>query len=159
VADPAPWENARPVKLSYTCDKCKHTTTYDALPAWCEGCGIMITEPVLADPDRACPHEDFECIVAIQRACEVEGGPVVGFYAEITVACAGCGEKFRFRGCPAGQFPDRPAVSVDETELRAPIRPASSDPDFGLGLPGYAVRYREPGEAAPEGRRDYGPRQ
>ncbi len=31
--------------------------------------------------------------------------------------------------------------SVDETELRAPIRPASSDPDFSLGLPGFAVNF------------------
>lgn len=34
----------------------------------------------------------------------------------------------------------------DETELRAPLRPASSDPDFGLGLPGYAIRYVAPDE-------------
>jgi hypothetical protein len=29
--------------------------------------------------------------------------------------------------------------SVDETELRAPLRPASSDPDFGMGLPGFGI--------------------
>lgn len=29
---------------------------------------------------------------------------------------------------------------VDETELRAPLRPASADPDFGLGIPGVAIR-------------------
>jgi hypothetical protein len=33
--------------------------------------------------------------------------------------------------------------SVDEFELRAPIRPASGDPDFGLGIPGYAVSWEE----------------
>ena len=33
-------------------------------------------------------------------------------------------------------------VSVDETELRAPLRLASADPDFGMGLPGFAVAYR-----------------
>lgn len=26
-------------------------------------------------------------------------------------------------------------------ELRAPIRPASADPDFGLGIPGFAVTW------------------
>jgi hypothetical protein len=35
-------------------------------------------------------------------------------------------------------------VSVDETELHAPLRPASVDPDFGLGLPGFAIQYRGP---------------
>lgn len=24
-----------------------------------------------------------------------------------------------------------------------PIRPASSDPDFGIGMPGFAVRFRD----------------
>jgi hypothetical protein len=34
---------------------------------------------------------------------------------------------------------DRPACSIDEKELRAPLRPAISDPDFGLGIPGFSV--------------------
>jgi hypothetical protein len=33
--------------------------------------------------------------------------------------------------------------SVDESTLRAPLRPASADPDFGMGLPGFAVTWRE----------------
>ena len=49
-------------------------------------------------------------------------------------------------GVQAGLRPDRPMVSVDETELRAPIRPESADPDFGLGIPGFAVTWREPGD-------------
>ena len=54
--------------------------------------------------------------------------------------CVDCDEPFRWIGVPIGLSPRQPMVSVDETELRAPLRPASSDPDFGLGLPGFAVR-------------------
>lgn len=32
---------------------------------------------------------------------------------------------------------------VDETELRIPIRPSSADPDFGTGIPGFALRIEE----------------
>jgi hypothetical protein len=95
------------------------------------------------DPDRPCPHEDFDVYAAINRLTSVEGGPVTGYSANIRVECRNCKEPFRWIGLPAGIDPRRPACSVDETELRAPIRPASADPDFGLGLPGFAVRYRD----------------
>lgn len=93
-----------------------------------------------ANPDRACPHEDFEAHVEINRLCDGPGTPVKGFSADIRVRCADCGEKFRWIGVPAGLRPDRPMCSVDETELHAPLRAASSDPDFGPGIPGFAVR-------------------
>lgn len=92
------------------------------------------------DPDRACPHENFESIVGVHRLTDGDNGPVTGYMAEIRVRCLDCDEPFRWIGVPAGMSPGAPRVSVDETELRAPIRPASSDPDFGLGLPGFAVR-------------------
>lgn len=95
-----------------------------------------------ADPDRACPHGTFEAIVAVNRITAVEGGPATSFNADIRVECADCGEPFRWVGVPAGMSPAQPMVSVDETELRAPLRPASSDPDFGLGIPGFAVQVR-----------------
>jgi hypothetical protein len=95
---------------------------------------------VNADPDRACPHENFRTDVDIQRLCSVEGGPVDAFRADIRIQCEDCGEPFRWIGPEAGLMANRPMVSVDETELRAPIRPASSDPDFGLGIPGFAIR-------------------
>lgn len=96
-----------------------------------------------ADPDRACPHENFHAHVDVNRLSSEEGGPITAYSAEVRLRCMDCDEQFRFIGCPAGLLPDRPAVSVDESELRIPIRPASSDPDFGLGIPGFAVRYRE----------------
>lgn len=92
------------------------------------------------DPDRACPHENFEATVGVHRLTDGDDGPVTGYTAEIRVRCLDCDEPFRWIGVPAGLSPREPRVSVDETELRAPLRPASSDPDFGLGLPGFAVR-------------------
>ncbi|MGH9095585.1 MAG: hypothetical protein ACRDXE_10530 [Acidimicrobiales bacterium] len=93
-----------------------------------------------ADPDRACPHENFQALVEVARITKEEGGPVTGYNAEIRVHCADCDEPFRWIGVQAGMKADRPMCSVDERELRAPIRPASADPDFGLGIPGFAVR-------------------
>lgn len=48
----------------------------------------------------------------------------------------------RWIGAPAGMSPAKPMVSIDETELRAPLRPASADPDFELGIPGFAIQAR-----------------
>lgn len=95
-----------------------------------------------ADPDRACPHEDFTAEVTVNRIPKSEADPSIGWFsADITVQCAQCREPFRWVGIQAGLSPRKPMCSVDETELRAPIRPASSDPDFGLGLPGFAVNF------------------
>lgn len=94
-----------------------------------------------ADPDKPCPHEDFDASVEVSRLTGEDGGPVTAYSAGIRIRCAQCGEPFRWIGVQAGLKPDRPMVSVDETELRAPARPASSDPDFGLGIPGFAVTW------------------
>lgn len=98
-----------------------------------------------ADPDRPCPHENFGAGVAVNRltATDDPGAPAAAYSANITAWCEDCGEQFRWTGVQAGLKPDRPMCSVDETELRAPLRPASADPDFGLGVPGFAVRWRE----------------
>lgn len=98
-----------------------------------------------ADPDKPCPHEDFAAEVDVNRLLDgqEDGSAPRAYSASIRVCCAQCGEPFRWIGVPAGLRPDRPMVSVDETELRAPLRPASSDPDFGLGIPGFAVTMRE----------------
>lgn len=98
-----------------------------------------------ADPDRACEHREFEALVGVNRLTESAGGPVVGYSAEIRVSCTECGEPFRWTGLQAGVSPTGPRCSVDETVLAAPLRPASADPDFGLGLPGFAVRFH-PGD-------------
>lgn len=102
----------------------------------------------VADPDRACPHEQFEATVEVNRIARSDDDPtIVGYSADVRVWCGQCEEPFRWTGLKAGLMRDRPMVSVDETELRAPLRPASADPDFGMGLPGFAVEFR-PGPAA-----------
>lgn len=98
-----------------------------------------------ADPDRPCPHEDFDAYVAVNRITAGDDDPtVIGYAADIKVNCRACEEPFRWTGVPAGISPRHPTCTVDETELRAPLRPASADPDFGMGLPGFSVRYRDP---------------
>jgi hypothetical protein len=94
----------------------------------------------MVDPDRACAHENFDAIVAVARLTDGDGGAVTGFSAEIRVRCAVCDEPFRWTGVPAGWSPRQPMCSPDETELRAPLRPSSEDPDFGMGLPGFSIR-------------------
>lgn len=98
-----------------------------------------------ADPDRPCPHDQFEAAVEVARLTTSDTDPtVVAYRAEVRIRCAACGDQFRFTGLPAGLTPAHPTCSVDETLLCAPVRPASADPDFGLGLPGYAVTTRAP---------------
>ena len=99
----------------------------------------------MVDPDHPCPHENFGANVSVNRltSSEEPGAPVTAFIADITVWCEDCTEPFRWIGTEAGVRPDRPMCSVDERKLHAPIRPASADPDFGLGIPGFAVRWRE----------------
>jgi hypothetical protein len=98
-----------------------------------------------ADPDQPCPHENFDVLACVNRLTKTDDDPtVIGFSADIKIECRDCGEPFRWTGVPAGLSPAQPMCSVDEATLSAPIRPASADPDFGLGLPGYAVTVREP---------------
>lgn len=99
----------------------------------------------MTNPDRPCPHEHFDAYVDVNRITASDTDPtVVGYTADIKVTCRDCGEPFRWTGVRAGMSPRQPMCSIDETELRAPLRPASADPDFGLGLPGFAVTYRGP---------------
>lgn len=99
------------------------------------------------DLDRPCPHARFEASVDVNRIGEAEtaDGLPGAYSADIRVRCADCGEQFRWIGPKAGLSPREPMVSADETELRAPLRPASSDPDFGMGIPGFAITYRPGG--------------
>lgn len=99
------------------------------------------------NPDLPCPHEDFEASVEVNRITTSDDAPtiatIIGYSADIRVSCAHCGEPFRWTGLRAGLSPREPMCNVDETVMSAPLRPASADPDFGLGLPGYAIGYRE----------------
>ena len=97
-----------------------------------------------ANPDRACKHLNFDADVAVNRigTGDTTDGMPRAYMADVRVSCADCGEPFRWVGVPAGLSFAHPAVSVDQAELHAPMRPASSDPDFGLGIPGFAINFR-----------------
>lgn len=77
----------------------------------------------------SCEHLNFAARVDVARimenlAPEDEGRPpekgddAYSFCAEITVACADCGESFGFRCPDVGMLNDRPSVSPDALELR-----------------------------------------
>lgn len=92
-----------------------------------------------ADPDRACLHFNFEAQAKIGRLSAVEDGPITNYAAELRVICHDCSEPFRWIGLSPGVMPDRPMCSLDQETLHAPLRPASADPDFGLGIPGITI--------------------
>jgi hypothetical protein len=102
---------------------------------------------VKANPDRACEHLDFAAEVDVNRigTGDTADGMPRAYMADVRVRCADCGEPFRWVGVRAGLSFGKPMVSVDETELHAPLRPASADPDFGLGIPGFAIGFRPGG--------------
>jgi hypothetical protein len=104
-----------------------------------------------ADPDLPCPHEDFTATVEVCRHAASDDDPtIVGYSAEIQVRCVACDEPFRWTGVPCGLSMSHPTCSPDETELHAPLRPASADPDFGMGLPGFSVTYRDGPSTVPD---------
>jgi hypothetical protein len=100
------------------------------------------------DPDRPCPHLQFTASVAVNRIGEAEtvDGLPRAYMADITVACADCGEPFRWVGVKAGLSFGRPMVSVDEKELHAPTAARVVRPGLRHGHP--RVRDRLPGRAA-----------
>ncbi|MEU1275292.1 hypothetical protein [Streptomyces sp. NPDC005799] len=127
--------------------------THGGSPHWAhsnisiEAASIEPRSTAQTDPDKACPHDNFGAYVAVNKVTASETDPtVVGYHADIKVTCSDCNEPFRWTGVPAGSSPRQPMCSVDETELRAPLRPASADPDFGMGLPGFSISYRGPKE-------------
>lgn len=96
----------------------------------------------MTDPDRPCEHVNFDAIVKVIRLQDSEEGPVVGFTAEVNVNCVECEEPFVWIGCNPGLSPRGPRVSVDRRELRVPLKPASANLDFGMGLPGFDIKVR-----------------
>lgn len=90
-----------------------------------------------------CPHLNWRAQVDVTGITEVEEGPAVCYYADVKVWCEACDEPMVFRGAPIGVGPDRPHLSADGTELRAPCVPKSWDPRSGLGLAGVRMRIEE----------------
>lgn len=85
-----------------------------------------------------CAHETFRAQVAVGRLSHQEGGPITSYTAGITVHCAECGLPFRFIGVATGNHYSEPRVSIDGTELRAPLEPATHEkfaPIAGYTMP------------------------
>ena len=100
------------------------------------------------DLDAPCVHPDFDAVVGVGRIQRSDDDPTItAFVAEIQVKCRACEEPFRWNGVKAGLSYVYPMCTPDEVTLRAPLRPASADPDFGMGLPGFAINFL-PGPAA-----------
>lgn len=76
---------------------------------------------------KQCEHENFAANVRVGRLTKDDGGPVTGYCADVTVKCVDCGLPFRFIGLNAGNHFAEPRVSVDGTELRAPLEPATHE--------------------------------
>ena len=84
--------------------------------------------PIKATTEQlACAHETFAVTANIARLKHETHGPVTGYTADIAVRCSDCGLPFRFVGLPAGNHYAEPRVSIDCTELRAPIEPATHE--------------------------------
>jgi hypothetical protein len=75
----------------------------------------------------ACKHEAFTAKVSVGRLTREDNGPVTGYTADITINCVECGLPFRFIGVAAGNHWAEPRVSIDGTELRAPLEPATHE--------------------------------
>jgi hypothetical protein len=82
----------------------------------------------IAEPAPACPHQHFVADVVVLVVVRSHADPtLLGRVADISITCGACGERFVFEGgdqAPEGTLPDRPSVSVDNLELRVPIKPA-----------------------------------
>ena len=115
-----------------------------------DGARAAVYRPIVIDPDRPCGHADMEATVEVARLTPEEGAPVEGYSAEVRVRCIECGEKFRWIGLEPGMSPARPMCNIDQTVMVAPLRPASSDDDFGMGLPGFRMNMWVAGDPADE---------
>ncbi len=104
-----------------------------------------------------CPHDARKAQVIVNRLTD-EAGAVTGWTSDIRVWCDHCGLPFRFLGLPAGVLPDKPTVSYEATELRAPIAPGAwhapfvTDADLSPGEPA-AVDLAAAAGALPGGER------
>lgn len=97
----------------------------------------------MANQDPPCEHHEFSALVDVARLTDIDGGPVTGYSADLTIECADCHEPMCFRGLPLGLSQLGPTMSLDGTRLTAPIHPIS-DPTAGIGLPGFSVEVSGP---------------
>lgn len=96
----------------------------------------------------SCKHEDWDAYVAVNRLTKSDDDPtVIGMNAEVKIWCRACNEPAVFIGAPIGMLATKPCISPDGTELRAPLRPQSEDPAFGMGIAGFSMRVAQGAES------------
>lgn len=83
-----------------------------------------------------CPHFNFKADVRVGRLTEADEITIKAYTADVTIACADCGQPFRFLCSVAGSRPDQPTVSADALELRAPLEPAYVTEILGIPILG-----------------------
>lgn len=73
-----------------------------------------------------CKHHEFISKVSVFRLTENEhpNAEPSGFSAEVLIKCKECGREFEFIGVPGGMSAEYPTVSMDNKELRIPIKPS-----------------------------------
>lgn len=76
-----------------------------------------------------CDHLNFDANVSVARCLDGDGGPVVGFMAEIRIRCTGCNEEFEFLGLAPGVDNQGARVSIDGKEVRIAITPPGMTPN------------------------------
>ncbi len=104
----------------------------------------------------SCPHERIDADVSTTRVTDGNGN-VVGFTADVQLACAGCGCPMEFLGMEHGLHPREPRAGLSGLEARLPIRPnpAAADivcnPQVVDGRRLYRVPHEDPKERGRQG--------
>jgi hypothetical protein len=73
----------------------------------------------------SCKHESFIGDMKVARLTEDDtpDAEITGYSMDVRVKCSQCDLPFEFIGLPQGYSVFQPMVSVDNLELRAPIKP------------------------------------
>lgn len=88
----------------------------------------------------ACEHQNFTAIVNVNRINREDGGPVVAYSTDITVACRDCGQPFEWFGLPNGFSYYQPTISLDAKTIHIPlVIPGTRPPE---GMAGYSVSHQ-----------------
>lgn len=89
-----------------------------------------------------CTHENIKANVEVTALTHHPGAPVEAYTAEVRVWCEDCEEPFVWMGLPLGLNGQHPTSSLDQQELRAPLRPKSAPDTFGSQM-SYTVELPE----------------
>lgn len=91
-----------------------------------------------------CKHYNFAMIGKVGRMVrdgdDLETGAPIAFHVDITVTCRDCGLPFEWVGFPAGFSFLEPMVSVDNLELRTPLKPQGVTMPALEGAIGFSVK-------------------